>query len=167
MGINRRQMLGGTAAWLVAGLAGAGKAIAEQSPAVAFLDKSQLIYLSPFLADGSESACHGEVWFVHHGGDIYVITRSDAWRTEAIRRGLRKTAVWIGEFGVWKRAKDQYRSAPYLEVQGGFEEDPTAQGKILERFGVKYADEWSSWGPRFRDGIADGSRVMLRYQVAA
>ncbi len=165
MAINRRQILGGAAALLTAGLSGIRPVIAATSTAVAFLDKSNLIYLSPLQSDGSESACHGEVWFVHHGGEVYVVTRSDAWRAEAVRRGLRRAACWIGEFGVWTRAKDRYRSAPYLVLEGRFEEDPAAHAAILDIYGSKYADEWGSWGPRFREGLAQGSRVMLRYTV--
>ena len=43
----------------------------------------------------------------------------------------------------------------------------TGIGRALEAFGAKYADEWGSWGPRFRDGLADGSRVLLRYRPLA
>jgi len=111
MSINRRQALAGTAALCLAGWGSARVAMAAESPAVAFLDKSQLIYLTPMLADGRESTCHGEVWFVHRNREIFVITKSDAWRAEALRRGLRRAAIWIGEFGVWKQAKDRYRSA--------------------------------------------------------
>ena len=165
MAIIRRQILGGAAALLTAGLGGIRPVAAATSPAVAFLDKSQLIYLSPLQSDGSESACHGEVWFVHHAGDVYVVTRSDAWRAEAIRRGLRRAACWIGEFGVWKRAQERYRSAPYLVLEGRFEEDAAAHAAILDVYAQKYADEWGSWGPRFREGLMKGSRVMLRYSV--
>lgn len=167
MAINRRQVLGSTAALLVTGFGGIAPLMATASPAVGFLDKSKLIYLSPLRSDGSESACHGEVWFVHHAGEIFVVTRSDAWRAEAIRRGLRRAAIWIGEFGVWTRAKDRYRSAPYLEIVGQFEEDAATHTMILGHYGEKYADEWGSWGPRFRKGLSEGSRVMLRYAVAA
>ena len=165
MAINRRQVLRGTAALLTTSFGGIGQVGAATSPAVAFLDKSKLIYLSPLQSDGAESACHGEVWFVHHADEIYVVTRSDAWRAEAIRRGLRRAAIWIGEFGVWTRAKDRYRSAPYLVIEGRFEEDPGARTTILERYAEKYADEWGSWGPRFHKGLTEGSRVMLRYAV--
>ncbi len=165
MTVTRRQVLGSTTALLVTGFGGIAPLMAADSPAVAFLDKSKLIYLSPLQSDGSESACHGEVWFVHHAGEIFVVTRSDAWRAEAIRRGLRRAAIWIGEFGVWKRAKDRYRSASYLEIVGRFEEDPATHAAILGHYSEKYADEWGSWGPRFRKGLSEGSRVMLRYAV--
>ena len=162
MTMNRRQALASTAAIALVGWGHARIAVAD-SPAVSFLDKSNLIYLSPLLADGRESTCHGEVWFVNDGAKIFVVTKADAWRAEALRRGL-TAAIWIGEFGVWTSAKEKYRSAPYLVAAGQLETDPALHARILKLFGSKYANEWGKWGPRFRDGLADGSRVMLCYQ---
>ena len=34
----------------------------------------------------------------------------------------------------------------------------------LAAFGAKYPDEWDKWEPRFRKGLADGSRVLIRYR---
>lgn len=163
MNMHRRKFLNSSIA--IALSAGALPQIyAKQSPAIAALDQSALIYLTPILANGNESTCHGEVWFVHHENEIFVVTQSDAWRAEAIRKGLSSAAIWIGEFGVWKRAKDKFRSAPYLRISGSLENDPTVHAALLDKFGAKYSDEWSSWGPRFKNGLADGSRVMLRYK---
>ncbi|MEM7467191.1 MAG: hypothetical protein AAF387_09930, partial [Pseudomonadota bacterium] len=137
---------------------------AKEPPAISALDKSALIYLSPILSNGNESKCHGEVWFIHHENEIFVVTQQDAWRAEAVRQGLNTAACWIGEFGVWTRAKNKYKSAPYLRLSGRLETDAGLHSTLLEKFGVKYAKEWDSWGPRFRKGLANGSRVMLRYQ---
>ena len=171
MSLNRRQLLKSglaTAAGVTMGAALAPSvAIADGSPAVAALDKSQLIYLTPVLSNGNESACHGEVWFIHHDKQIYVVTQSDAWRAEAVRKGLTKAKIWIGEFGMWKSADNKYRSAPYLEINGAIESDRSKHTELLPIFGQKYAAEWSTWGPRFRDGLSNGSRVMLRYAVAS
>jgi len=35
----------------------------------------------------------------------------------------------------------------------------------LKAFGEKYPIQWLLWGNRFRRGLADGSRVMLAYQL--
>lgn len=167
MSINRRQALTGSVALLLSGWGGARFTLAAESPAIAFLDKSNLIYLTPLLADGRESTCHGEVWFVHHNREIFVVTKADAWRAQAVRRGWRRAAIWIGEFGVWKKAKDRYRSAPYLVIEGRLETDADVHKDVLGTYGVKYESEWETWGPRFRKSLADGSRVMLRYQVVS
>ena len=167
MAINRRQALLGTFSLLVAGYTGGRQALADLGPAASFLDKSGLIYLTPIKSNGENSRCQAEVWFVHHGGDVYVVTKSDAWRTEALRRGLTRARIWIGEFGPWTSAKGQYLSAPTLVVTGAIEQDTNLQADVLNGFGAKYASEWGTWGPRFRDGLSDGSRAMLRYRLDA
>ena len=43
--------------------------------------------------------------------------------------------------------------------------DQDIQSSVLEIMGTKYSGEWRTWGPRFRNGLADGSRVMIRYEV--
>ena len=43
-------------------------------------------------------------------------------------------------------------------------DDPALVEVVLQRLGKKYADEWATWGPRFRNGLASGQRVMLRYR---
>ena len=43
------------------------------------------------------------------------------------------------------------------------ETDPQAFQRVLRSFGTKYPDEWDKWEPRFKKGMASGSRLMLRY----
>ncbi|MFT4583565.1 MAG: hypothetical protein ACI915_003191 [Gammaproteobacteria bacterium] len=167
MTVNRRKVLKSAAAVLSTAWLAPQSVLADVSPSVSALDKSKLIYLTPIVSGGKESACHGEVWFVHHDQEIFVVTQADAWRAEATRQGFNKAKIWIGEFGAWKKSKNHYLSAPYLRIEGKLEKDPTVHASLLEVFGAKYSDEWSSWGPRFSNGLADGSRVMLRYKVAS
>jgi hypothetical protein len=163
MPFDRRTFLTAATALLVAPTL-ATRALAATAPAIAALDKSQLVYLCPTLADGRDSRCQAEVWFVHLDGEIVVCTSAKAWRARAVASGLARARVWVGEFGVWKQADGAYLSAPHLRVEGRLESDATVQARALEAFGAKYPDEWGSWGPRFRDGLADGSRVLLRYR---
>ncbi len=127
---------------------------------------SPLIYVSPLRSDGSESRCHGEVWFVAAGEDLLVVTASDRWRARAIEAGLARARVWVGDHGVWTTSEGAFRQSPSVDVEGSFEQDAARQTKVLEAFGTKYAAQWESWGPRFRKGLADGSRVLIRYRTA-
>ena len=161
---SRRQALASSAALLLSAWGGARYSFAA-SPAVKALNKSGLIYLSPLVAGGKESQCQGEVWFVYHNEEIFVCTPATTWRAEAMRRGYRRAKIWIGEFGVWKKAENRFRSAPYIELRGQLETDAVVHTEVLGVFGSKYPAEWDKWGPRFRDGLADGSRVLLRYQI--
>ena len=165
MALSRRKILLGGTACFVAGLGFADRIRAE-SPALAALARSQLIYLSPMRANGEASTCQGEVWYVYHEQEVYVVTQADAWRARAIEKGLTLAKVWIGEFGPWRRANGKYKSAPYLELNGRLEKNRKTHEALLPHFGAKYAGEWGRWGPRFRKGLADGSRSLLRYKVS-
>jgi hypothetical protein len=127
------------------------------------LSSSPLVYVSPLKKDGSESTCHGEVWFVQDGADVLVVTAQDRWKARSLRGGLERARVWVGDFGVWTRADEKYKSAPTFLAKVSFENDAAARERVLGTFGKKYPAEWDKWGPRFRDGLADGSRVLLRY----
>ena len=159
--ITRRTLVVGTAlapAFLVA-----GRVFADTTTA---LGSSKLVYLTPLKSDGEESRCKAEIWFAYHGGDIYVVTPPDAWRAEAVGRGLTRARLWVGEFGIWTRANDAFREAPELMATSSLETNKDVQAEVLENMGAKYADDgWSRWGEEFRKGLADGGRVMIRYVV--
>ena len=122
--------------------------------------------MTPVRSDGSESRCQSEVWFARDGLSLYVVTAHDAWRAEAVRRGLLEAHIWVGDVGVWQKSDGAYRNLPMVKGAASFETDSLRHAAVLALMGRKYTDEWSTWGPRFRDGLAEGSRVMLRYQVA-
>ena len=166
--ISRRTLLALSGAALAACAAPfravAGALVDETTRA---LGNSETIYITPLKKGGAESTCHSEVWFVYQGGAIYVVTSSKAWRARAIGLGLDQARMWVGEFGVWKRANDAFRKAPELSATAAVIDDSAMRAQVLEVFGKKYHGEWSDWGPKFKNGLADGSRVMLRYTPTA
>lgn len=142
----------------------------EEKTAIApdALSSSQLVYVTPIKSDGEESRCKAEIWFAYHEGHVYVVTPPDAWRSQAVRRGLTKARLWVGEFGVWTEADGAFRQAPELMATAAIETDADIQARVLAAMGEKYAETgWGAWGQRFRDGLTDGSRVMIGYVVDA
>lgn len=133
------------------------------NPALMALPDSQLIYLSPIKSDGNLSRCQAEIWYAMVGASIYVCTRTDSWRALAPTKGIAKTKIWVGDLGVWKSA--DYQSLPSITATASIESDTDRRIAALDQFGLKYSAEWSKWGPRFRKGLADGSRTMLRYEI--
>jgi len=133
----------------------------------AALSESPLVYISPLKKNGAESTCHGEVWFVTDGDDVLLCTGAKGWRARAVKAGLDRARLWVGDFGVWKTAGGKFREAPTFDATAVLEADAAARESALEAFGKKYPDEWSKWGPRFRDGLADGSRELVRYAPIA
>jgi hypothetical protein len=168
-GLTRRQLLvaaGAGAAWLTLPRPARAEGFALPGPVRDALGSSRLVYVSPLRRDGSESRCHGEVWFVADGSDAVIVTAADRWKAVALGRGLDRARLWFGDFGVWTRSGDKFRSAPGFEARASRVVDPALRERALGAFGRKYADEWDKWGPRFRAGLADGSRVMIRYAPA-
>ena len=160
--ITRRVLLAFSGA-VVSGVAALRSSATVSDAARTALDHSDVVYITPLKRDSAESTCHAEVWFVFDGSDLFVVTSSKAWRATAVTRGLTRARLWVGEFGEWKNAKEGFRKAPELLASATLVTDTQVHGSVLERFGDKYRVEWLYYGPKFRDGLKDGSRVMLRY----
>ena len=145
----------------------ASAAPAVASAAAEYDFTSDLIYLSPQTSAGHNSRCQAEVWFVELNYDLYIVTRSDAWRARAIGAGLTKTRVWVGDEGEWQASDGAYLKLPQFMAEAAQITDAKEQTQALDKMGDKYRLSWLLWGPRFKNGIADGSRVMLRYRPTA
>ena len=165
--VTRRRTLATGLVLLAGGTLGSlGRQARAQSLEQA-MEESDLIYLTPLKSDGSESRCQAEVWFARHDADLFVVTSSDAWRARAVERGLTRTRVWVGDVGVWSDSGGGYRALPQIEADASVVADADVQNAVLDVMGDKYRMSWLVWGPRFRNGLSDGSRVMLRYHPAA
>ena len=167
MSFNRRHALKGSAALAFSTWSSTRFAIAHESDALTALKTSPLIYLSPIVSNGQQSRCHAEVWFMYLKGEIFVVTWSEKWKAEAMRRGFRRAKIWVGDFGPWKSANVRYLSAPSLNIEGQFETDSSVQEPLLLEFAHKYKNEWRFWDQKVRDGLANGDWVMLRYKIAS
>lgn len=157
-----------------AGILWPALAHAEKSPASPLseaareaLGRSPLVYVSPLRRDGAESRCHAEVWFAADGADALVVTNAKAWRARAIGLGLTRARLWVGDHGEWdKSGKTQaFKESPSFLAEASLETSQAIHDRSLVLFGSKYTREWSSWGPRFKKGLADGSRVLIRYRA--
>jgi len=167
--IDRRTFLrfgAAAGAAIVAGprLAFASDAYAPPAALGAALRASPLVYISPLRADGEESRCHGEVWFVADGDDLLVVTAADRYRARAVKAGQTGARVWVGDHGVWTVSDGAFLKAPTARAEGSVVASE-GYGEALAAFGTKYPDGWDKWGPRFEKGLGDGSRTLLRYRL--
>ena len=166
--ITRRTILAGIALAPAFPLLTRAAWAGEAATAADALDSSPLVYLTPLKSNGEESRCKAEIWFAHDAGHVYVVTPPDAWRAEAVRQGLARARLWVGDFGVWTRSNGAFRQAPEHMATASIETDAAVHARILDAMGGKYAATgWSNWGPRFEKGLVDGSRVMIRYALDA
>ncbi|MEE3332379.1 MAG: hypothetical protein VX246_16040 [Myxococcota bacterium] len=162
----RRQLLESALALSAALLLPARRSAAADGAVQSAVAESPLIYLSPICSDGKESACQAEVWFGSDADELFIVTAEDGWKSQAVKRGLDKARIWVGDFGPWKSSKDRYKSAPTFLANSALvaKDDSATIERVLAIMGKKYPKQWGKWEPRFRKGLSDGSRVMLRYR---
>ena len=167
--LSRREVLVGGAAlcaWPVAARADAEAATESDSPTQEQLDSSEFAYICPLRADGTESTCHGEVWYGWIAKSIVIITSKDSWKARALARGQRRARIWVGNHGRWKGLifrNEAFRKAPHFDFMGLPIKNDDLLERLLALYETKYPAEIADWRDRMRSGYADGSRVMIRY----
>ncbi len=125
---------------------------AELSPEVRdALEQAKYVYISSQRKDGSWSRA-AEIWFLFHDGAVYLGTPASSWRAKRIRWGRPRARIAVGK-----------PDGPVLFARGEIVKSKEAEQRILEVFAKKYPDRWSQHEQRFRQGFADGSRVVIRY----
>jgi len=135
-------------------------------PLAEAMKSSGLIYVTPIKTNGEESKCQAEVWFVSDGKDMFICSETSSWRAYAPRIGLDTARIWVGDVGVWTRSDGKYKKLPRVDCKASYVEDKAEIERVLETYGNKYTMEWLVWGRRFRDGLGNGSRTMVRYTPA-
>ena len=132
---------------------------------MAGLEKSPLVYVSPLKKDGAESRCHGEIWFAWDRESVVVVTSRESWKARALARGLDRARIWVADFGrIRWDAAGKLAGAPNFTARGRVDSDAASLQRVLPIYALKYPDEWASkWEARFKQGMADGSRVLIRY----
>lgn len=173
-GIDRRTFLGGAALALLA----PGRVLAEErsstSPriiaaATDVIEKSPFAYISPLKKDGSESTCHGEVWFAWIDGAVVVNSRRGTWKVKALEKGLDRARIWVGDHGRWKASigggrNEAFREAPTFEARARFETDRKVLDQLIAAFEKKYAGEFDQWREDMHAGFFSGHRKLIRYE---
>ena len=128
--------------------AAAGALSAEQQQA---LDSSKYVYIQSERKSGAFGS-KAEIWFFHHDGAVWVGTPVSTHRVKRIQAGRAKAKVWIGS-----------QDGSSFDATGSIITDETLNEILFATFAKKYADGWSSYGDSFRKSLADGSRVLVRY----
>jgi hypothetical protein len=127
-------------------------ALADLSPDLKkALADSTYVYISSARKSGGFGE-PAEIWFMYHGGAVYVGTRPTSWRVRRIKAGRPAAKIAVGSTG-----------GPSFEATGSIDNDPAAQELLLKTFAQKYAERWPSHEKNFRDGFQDGSRVLVKY----
>jgi len=130
------------------------------------LEKSPYAYVSPLRSDGSQSKCHGEIWFAWLDGALLTTTSATSWKARALARSLDRARVWVGNYGRWKHPggnNEAFRRGPNFEARVERVRDPKVNERILAVYEKKHSKEIGKWSGRMRKEVASGKRVILRY----
>lgn len=169
--IDRRTLLGALVGFALAPVSLARAQTKPAAPAqgaalASALERSPYVYISPLLADGAESTCHGEVWFGFLDGEVVIITSAKSWKARSIDRGLVRARIWVGDHGRWKQVvgrNERFRDAPKYTARARKFSDAAVVDELLALYEKKYPKEIADWRGPMREGVKDGSRVLIRY----
>jgi len=179
--LSRRSLLtrglafGALATWPALGWArpsGAEATPPEKNPALPsqkHLTESEFVYVSPLRTNGSESTCHGEVWYAWFDGSVVLITAKTTWKARALTKGLATARIWVGDHGRWKgwfRNNEDFRRAPNFRATARIDNDPALLDRLMKVYLTKYPAEFSDWEGKQRSGFESGERIIIRYSAA-
>jgi hypothetical protein len=129
------------------------------------LRNSPFAYISPVKSDKTLSRCQAEVWYVRFEDALFVCSDTVSWRIQAVLQGLDQARLWLGDVGEWEKSDQTYKSLPTFIATAEIASGDELWDNLMGLFGEKYPLEWLLWRRSFRNGLADGSRTMLRYTI--
>ena len=138
---------------LAATLTLAGVASATELPADVRdkLASSTYVYISTQRKDGSFGK-PAEIWYMWHDGAVWVGTPPTTWRVKRITHHRPNAKIAVGK-----------PDGPSFDAVGSVVKDDKVAAKLFETYAKKYPDRWPGYEEKFRTGMKDGSRVLVKY----
>lgn len=115
------------------------------------LESSKYVYVQSTRLNGELSKA-AEIWYMYHDGAVWVCTPTTAHRVRRIQAGKTAARVAVGK-----------PDGPSFTAKSSLVKDPEVNKVLFETFAKKYADGWSSYEKQFKEGLANGSRTLVRY----
>ena len=117
------------------------------------LDSAKYVYIQSTRKDGKLGK-PAEIWFFQHNDAVWVCSPTTTHRVKRIKAGQTKAKIAIGK-----------PDGPSFNAKGSIVKDPEVNKVMFESFAKKYSDGWSSYEKQFKDGLADGSRTLVKYEA--
>jgi len=115
------------------------------------LESSKYVYIQSTRADGSLSKA-AEIWFMFHDGAVWVCSPTTTHRVKRIQAGKTGAQIAIGK-----------ADGPSFKAKGSLVKDAAVDKVLYETFAKKYEGSWSSYEKQFKEGLANGSRTLVKY----
>lgn len=115
------------------------------------LESSKYIYLQSTREKGGLSKA-AEIWFMYHKGAVWVCSPTTTYRVKRIQAGKTAAKIAVGK-----------PDGPSFNAKGSLVKDPEVNKALFEAYAKKYASDWTSYEKKFHEGLADGSRTLVKY----
>jgi hypothetical protein len=115
------------------------------------LASSTYVYIATQRKDGSFGK-PAEIWFMWYEGAVWVGTPPTTWRVKRIKHKRPNARIAVGK-----------PDGPSFDAVGSIVKDAKVAEHLFETYAKKYPDRWPAYERRFRDGMKDGSRVLVKY----
>jgi hypothetical protein len=130
----------------------AATAAADLSPAIkADLANSKYIYVATTRKSGALGK-PAEIWFLYHNGAVYVASPPTTWRVRRIKAGRTQARIAVGK-----------PDGPAFMATGAVANEPDVYPVLFATYAKKYGGDWTKYEDKFRTGLKDGSRVLIKY----
>lgn len=116
------------------------------------LASSTYVYIATERKDGGFGS-PAEIWFMWDHGAVWVASPPTTWRVKRIRAGRALARIAVGS-----------KDGPIFTAKGSLVRDPAVYDRLFATYAKKYPDGWPKYESRFRSGLQDGSRVLVRYE---
>ncbi len=87
-----------------------------------------------------------------HDGAVWVGTPPTTWRVKRIKHKRPNARIAVGKV-----------DGPSFEAVGSIVTDAKVAALLRATYAKKYPDRWPGYADKFKAGLADGSRVLVRY----
>lgn len=132
---------------------GSGAAHATELPAAVHdqLASAKYVYIATQRKDGSFGK-PAEIWFMWHDGAVWVGTPPTTWRVKRIKHKRPNAKIAVGK-----------ADGPSFDAVGSIVKDAKVADLLRETYAKKYPDRWPGYAEKFKEGLKDGSRVLVKY----
>jgi hypothetical protein len=116
------------------------------------LESSKYIYVQSTRKDGALSK-PAEIWFMVHKGAVWVCSPTTTYRVKRIQAGKTEAKIAVGK-----------PDGPSFKAKGSLVKDPEVDKALFAAYAKKYGNDWTSYEKNFREGLANGSRTLVKYE---
>ena len=115
------------------------------------LAKSKYVYISTARKNGSFGK-PAEIWFLFHNGSVYVASPPTTFRVRRIKAGRNQARIAAGK-----------PDGPSFVARGAVVNEPDMYPILFDTYAKKYPDGWGQFEQKFKTGLKDGSRLLIKY----